>query len=205
MELRNGKRVYNSKYVVPETYNDIVRYLTPNIRQAKLQRTTKSNIMMITRIYEYINAYYIKIHRVLDTTTQIYYKRNLCLFAIFLRAGVYMNELCDELRATTSNKNLIIKSLNVLEKSYFILGDFIGNEIANQTEIFVKRSSRLEYNFMLDECLHQICNLKYKDFTYRKYYVSGVFEELYKNLLHPDNIPKFAGWGFEGFEHYAEM
>ena len=146
-----------------------------------------------------------KIHRALDTTTEKYYKHNLCLFAVFTRACVYLNELCDELRTTTSNKKLIIKSANVLEKTYFMLGDFIGNEIANRTEIFVKPSARLEYNFMLDECLHQICNLKYKDFTYRKYYVSGVFEELYKNLLHPDNIPKFAGWGFEGFEHYAEM
>lgn len=192
--------MYNSKTFVPVTYNDLIRYLTPNIKQAKLERTFTASLTMITGIYEYINAYYIKVHRALDIKSKKYYKRNLCLFAIFTRACVYLSELCTELRATTNNKNLIIKSANVLEKTYFILGDFISNEIANQTAIFVEPSARLEYNFMLNECLQHIYNLKYKDFTYRKYYVSGVFAELYKNLLHPDNIPKFAGWGFECFE-----
>ena len=34
-------------------------------------------------------------------------------------------------------------------------------------------------------------------------YGSGICEELMANRFHPDNMHKFAGWGFEGYEPFV--
>lgn len=45
-----------------------------------------------------------------------------------------------------------------------------------------------------------IFEFDYKAFARHMHYDTGLYEELYKNLLHPKNVPRFSGWGFEGFE-----
>ena len=80
------------------------------------------------------------------------------------------------------NKNLVdLVELRpyLLEKLYEIDGDFQMFNIWNNPNIF---------------------EFDYKAFTHHLHYDTGLFYELYKNILHPKNIPKFSGWGFDGFE-----
>jgi len=49
----------------------------------------------------------------------------------------------------------------------------------------------------------EIFEFDYKHAVREKHIQSGLFSELIANRLHPKNIPKFFGWGFEDFIHYS--
>jgi len=49
----------------------------------------------------------------------------------------------------------------------------------------------------------EIFEFDYKNAVNEKHIQSGLFSELIANRLHPKNIPKFFGWGFEDFIHYS--
>ena len=50
----------------------------------------------------------------------------------------------------------------------------------------------------------EIFEFDYEHAVREKHINSGLFAELLANRFHPRNIPKFFGWGFEDFHHYAE-
>jgi hypothetical protein len=83
------------------------------------------------------------------------------------------------------------KAIHILDNSYnqTITNDTFTNNHFDRTRQIWRMPSIFEFD--------------YKTFTRYIYYESGLFEELYKNRLHPRNIGKFAGWGFEEFEHYT--
>ena len=87
------------------------------------------------------------------------------------------------------------KAVHILDKSY---------NRSVTTDLFIGSSDNFERTREIWR-MPSIFELDYKALTRCKYYDTGLFEELYKNLLHPDNIPKFAGWGFEDFELYSEF
>lgn len=91
---------------------------------------------------------------------------------------------------TILNKSIIptTKAIHILDNSY---NQTITNDAYNNNHFYRTRQIwRMPSIFEFD----------YKAFTRAIYYESGLFEEFHKNRLHPKNIEKFAGWGFEEFE-----
>ena len=100
------------------------------------------------------------------------------------------------------NKNLLQKLLNVMFKTRELFSDFILYDMKHFDSASVSHrldASLHEQNYkQCESILYE--NFDYIGFTHTKNYESGLFADLYKNILHPRNIVKFTGWGFEGFE-----
>lgn len=200
MQLRSGK---NTKSV---TFDDLTKYLKSIMDKCAVARDNNKKYKLNTEMYEYINQHfiglYIKLKQKTHSDDGLLYSYSKFVYILFLQCVDKIQIVNVFLDDDWRNKNLLQKLLNVMLKTREIFSDFILYDIKHFAIASVCHridASLYEQNYkQCESIIYQ--NFDYKGFTHKKNYESGLFADLYKNRLHPRNIVKFTGWGFEGFE-----
>jgi len=219
MQLRSGK---NTKLV---TLYDCTKYLNSirdKIAVARDNPNPAKEYKLNTEMYEYINQHFIGLYIKLRQTTRsddddydddydaaLLYNCTRYVYKTFLKCVAKIQIVNIFLVDCLRNKNLLRKLSNVMLKTRELFSDFILYDMKHFAIPTVRRriddplyyQDYKKYYQDYRQCESIIYrNFDYKGFTHKKNYESGLFADLYKNRLHPRNIVKFAGWGFEGFE-----